>query len=71
MYNLCPNSWIFIPKKGLNYQELSCRRQKLQNFQQTRARANYLEFKLIIDIIDILQKLKYYFGITLHNEGLE
>ena len=31
----------------------------------------YSNFSFLVYIIDILQKLMYYFGITLHNEGLE
>ena len=31
----------------------------------------YNNFSFPVYIIDILQKLMYYFGITLHNEGLE
>ena len=33
MYNLCPNSWIFIPKNGLKNQQPSCRRQNRPNSQ--------------------------------------
>ena len=32
--NLFYDSWIFLPKKGYNDQEPSCRRQNLPNFQQ-------------------------------------
>ena len=31
---------------------------------------NLQQFLISVYIIDILQKLMYYFGITLHNEGL-
>ena len=31
----------------------------------------YSNFSFLVYIIDILQKLMYYFGITLHNEDLE
>ena len=43
--NLCSNCRIFLPKISLKDHEPSCRRQKLQNFKQTCAKATYLEIK--------------------------
>ena len=65
MYNLCPNSWIFIPKKGQKDQEPSCRRQNRTNSQHVpttlKSNSDYI-FATTSNPSSLTQSENYSFG---------